>query len=316
MRPLLFALVLLLCTAISALAGNELGNGGDLVSQEFIAAGRKLVEELRAKPDSRIPDLERLATAVEKVKVTSSGHLTLHGAEVDAINYPEEQEIDVNRPRWEVSNPEKRASLVLHEYLGVIQVPDLHYEISGSYAAPFAAPEEKPKKFEVGVGTAYGWENPGKAWHHGSTSPGISLHAGYAMSQRSELLFQVDRQSFGSNDFGDSFAQRYSEATLGYRHWLNDSRTLRPFVQANAGYSWSRWDDTMVDPERTYEEWHYQSADDGNFALQLGAGVRYSLLRDIGLDLGASFHSVGPPWKWLGYDDKLLTFNAGMSVVF
>lgn len=316
MKALFFILLLLLGTAISALAGNELGNGGDLVAQEFIAAGRKLVQRLRETPDARIPEVDQLAEAVEKVKVTSAGSLTLHGAEVDAINYPEEREIDVSRPRWEAANPEKRASLVLHEYLGILQVNDLHYEISGSYASPFAV-EEKQKKFEIGLGTSFGWQGPFQGWHIRSSAPGLSVQFGYLLSERNELLLQVDRQTFNVEMDETADTETKTGVMAGWKHWLNSSKTWRPYILAGAGYSWTKWSETGPGGKSAYGQtlyYKYNYDARGDFALQLGTGVRYSLLRDVGLDLGVTFRDIGEPWHWS--NDKVLFGNAGLSVLF
>jgi hypothetical protein len=322
MKTVFILFAILLCTIASTAfgaEGNELGNGGDLVSQEFIAAGRRLVDDLRAKPDPRIPDVDKLAAAVEAVKVTSTSSLTLHGAEVDAINYPEELEIDVNRPRWQAASPEKHASLVLHEYLGIIQVNDLHYEISGSYAQPFAIPEEKPKKFEAAIGSSYGWTTPFESNREHSNQPGVSASFGYFLNTRSELLLGFERQSFGSS-YGDSWTDSRTQtaATAGYRWWFMRGKTWSPYVQANAGIVWQKSEFSFPSYSDPYAQYHWEGSDGKNLLLQLGSGVRYALLRDVNLDLGVGLQSIGTPWKRWDYGgyNKNITMSTAVGVMF
>ncbi len=294
------ALILLLLST-PGFAGNELGNGGDLVAQEFIAAGRKLVQELRAKPDPRIPDVEKLAKMVETVKVSTAETLTLHGNEVDAINFPEERHIDVSRSRWRDYGAGKRASLVLHEYLGVLNVDDKQYEISGSYADAFAVPVENSKKFELGLSTSYAAGMSVAS----SSNPGVGIFFGYKLSPRSTLGLKFDSRSHGSR----GGRERYTEIALSYKYWLAFGRKWSPYLQVSAGYVRTSTTELVTVPgwlqtERTYEN-------RGDINLQLGGGYRYSLLRDVGLDLGLHLDNVGAK-----LNGTFLVGNVGVDVAF
>lgn len=306
---LLILLLLTTATTVFASAGNELGNGGDLVAQEFIAAGRKLAEELRRKPDPRIPDAEKFAAAVEAVKVSTAESLTLHGNEVDAINFPQDQHIDVSRSRWRESTPGKRASLVLHEYLGVMGVDDGHYQISGSYAEAFAIPEEKPKRFEATLFSNYGMaQTLGQLatrtmW---SERPGFGLFAGYHLTNRSTLGIQVDSQKFARNyDEDYRFGYTTLELAVTYKYWLASAAPLRPYFRAGLGYGKLKHESAFRTSSYTTEIWDSDFSDNA-FAGQLGLGIRYALMKEVGLDLSGHVHALygkpGNAWKtMLGY---------------
>lgn len=302
MKKMFFlSLILTLVAAASAFAGgNELGNGGDLVAQEFVAAGKKLVEELKAKPDARIPDLSKFEEIVNTAKVSTAESLTLHGNEVDAINYPEEKHIDVSRSRWREYGPGKRASLVLHEYLGLAKVEDKQYEISSSYADAFKTEDEHPKNWEARVHTGYGFvTNYGV--NDKATRPAVGGFLGYKLSSRSTVGLTVESQNLVS-DFGYN-AQYYTntlQLTATYRYWLSDPKKFRLYLVGGAGVlrstSSSSWRD-----EHGYKVLSDDYSNGLTLIAQAGLGARYSLLKDLGLDFGLDF--LKPPsllttWKY------------------
>jgi hypothetical protein len=313
MKTVAFFVLLLLLVSISTFAGNELGNGGDLVAQEFVAAGRKLVEELRKKPDPRIPNVEELAKAVETVKVSTAESLTLHGNEVDAINFPDEKHIDVSRSRWRDAPPGKRASLVLHEYLGVLNVPDKQYEISASYADAFAIPEEKPKKFEAGLAATYGSSGSG-GYKSSTRTPGWSVCSGYHLGDRSTLGL-----NFSAQDFRRTYATNYDDETetlvllATYKHWFAASTSAwRPYTQIGAGVARSKWN--WVSREDHNTETIYKSGyTDTDFAFQIGLGCRYALMKYIGLDFSANAYSNEK--FWVPYQ-RFYLGKLGLDVLF
>lgn len=130
-----YAILIYISFSPLALAGNELGNGGDGFAQDFVATGRGMVAELRDNPDPRISDFAAFEKAVSNTHVASTTDpLLLDGQEVDAINYPHEGRITMSRPHWGALSAEKRRALVLHEYLGICcDRSDRNYEISSSY---------------------------------------------------------------------------------------------------------------------------------------------------------------------------------------
>lgn len=298
------------------IGGNELGNGGDYVAQQFIAGGRELVARLRKFPDSRIPNVDALEKAVERVKVTSAGDLTLHGAEVDAINFPADDHIDVNRARWQEAPSEKRASLVLHEYLGILQVNDLHYEISGSYADAFRVPEERPRKFSLEAGTAI---SSGVVdnfrWYK---RPGVELTLGYDLSQRDTVTLELMRQSHSEEDPQYSESSSLTTIAAGYKRWLNDSRVLRPFLTVSGGYTQPHHESTWASGlnrygETTYEKYDGSYLNTGALLLGAGGGARYAFAKDWGITGSGQLQSIGLGRR--GGQALALQFNLGVDVL-
>lgn len=171
----------MLLVSSAAWGGNELGNGGDTYAQEFVALGRGIAAKLKAEPNPKIAEIDALSKAVEETKVTTLDKVELAGAEVDAVNYPESRKIEVNRSRWKQYNAEEKASLVLHEYLGIAKVEDSRYEVSGEYSQAYAevfSEYNSQRKFFVGLGSgSYAFTgNAGKIF--GSSIPGLEFRVG------------------------------------------------------------------------------------------------------------------------------------------
>ena len=117
--------------ASAKMEGNEGGHGGDPYSLEFSTLAASLVDELReyeavnsALFNKHGFSARQLGSAVERVRVVSAEGegLWLKGREMDAINFPERNEILVNRSRWRESDLQARVKLVFHEYLGILGV--------------------------------------------------------------------------------------------------------------------------------------------------------------------------------------------------
>ena len=147
--------------SVSALAGNELGNGGDHYAQEFISLGRAIVSKQNADRDPLLPSASELSQVVEETQVTTKDSLLLREVEVDAINYPEQKKIEVSRARWQKYSAVEKAALVLHEYLGVANIEDSKYQISGSYSLAMGKTVEdvlwgqNGRRFSIGIGGGY-----------------------------------------------------------------------------------------------------------------------------------------------------------------
>lgn len=117
--------------------GWDNGNAGDTYTAEFILTARDLLPRMKLLPQSELSgiDMNRLSGAVLNAKVHSEEVLRLNGYEVDAINYPDRQEILVSRSRWRnLRAPQETANrlmLVLHEYLFLAGVDDTQFRVSG-----------------------------------------------------------------------------------------------------------------------------------------------------------------------------------------
>lgn len=119
-------------------AGDGVGNGGDGLAAEFILTAKDAFRILQNKPEvTQFLSLDKLSMAIANTKVSSTKEpLILNGVEVDAINYPDQQLIKINRLRWmdlrDSNRTLTRFNLVIHEYLGMIGINDHQYSISQS----------------------------------------------------------------------------------------------------------------------------------------------------------------------------------------
>ena len=138
------------------LNGGVDSGGGDGFVEEFIGYAR-LATRI-AKPrweitgvDFSALEAKLLATKVEMVdKVLKDGDRV----EKDALNFPKENRILVSRLRWKELNSNQKMILALHEYLGLLRIPDSGYETSQRLlnrengASPVPVPKD-PVSMEV-----------------------------------------------------------------------------------------------------------------------------------------------------------------------
>lgn len=116
--------------------GFDSGNAGDAVGAEFLYSARDLLQrfELLEAKGEKTFDLGKLRRAIETTVVVSEERVFLNGMERDAVNYPEQKLIKVNRTRWkELRQPvetKARLTLVLHEFLWILKVDDTNYSVS------------------------------------------------------------------------------------------------------------------------------------------------------------------------------------------
>jgi hypothetical protein len=158
------------------------------------------------------------------------------------------------------------------------------------------------KKLSLTVGAMYGFTLNGNTLR-AAHSPGLTAVLGYDLTPRSTLLASWAHQAFryGSDTITDD------NFSLGYKYWLTDSQSWRPWVQVGAGYVWEKFD----------EEWlgsHYRYGT-GNFQMNAGGGLRHQLTENIGIDASALLYKSGPPWKW-NYSSKVLATSLGIDVGF
>ncbi len=272
--------------SLGALAGNEHGNGGDGYALEFMALGRKAAGEVRLHPDPRISE-DSLRKAIETTNVTTKERLELQGVEVDAINYPEQKRIELNRSRWKEYGLDQKAALVLHEYLGVIGLDDSKYEISGKYflASSQEGPqnttststreveeEDKGNNFSMGIGAGYNvfGSNMGKLYD--ASAPGINLRLGYAFSSYFTVRAGFMQDAFKSvPEVEEPTAMSLNSVNLSLQyHWVQ-SRYLReqvgidPYIFAGSGHT-----------SRT-QNYLYEQASESDSAFNFHAGIGSNL---------------------------------------
>lgn len=127
MKLIMFILLLLPATSH---ATKVVGNGGDTYAIEFVNTAEEVQKYLQ-EGAPRLVDAKAFAAELLKTRVESTDKkLTLDGTIKDAINYPALKRIVFNRERWTNMTDHERAVLVLHEYLGILQVKDGSYQHS------------------------------------------------------------------------------------------------------------------------------------------------------------------------------------------
>ncbi len=131
----------LLCCSVSGLACAEsrVGNGGDAMAAEFVEMADDTLLQLAKLKSLAEPfplsaeEYKSLATAIATTVVfTKDKTILTNSAEVDAINYPVDHKILLNRSRWNalVYNLKSLKTIVLHEYLTLAGVDDKSYQVS------------------------------------------------------------------------------------------------------------------------------------------------------------------------------------------
>jgi len=134
MKLIITSLVLLLTLNLQAkeilLGGTEVGNGGDIISQEFITTGYRIAGALRVNPIDGV-SADEFLMKVATVQVYSKDKVMLNGEEVSAANFPSQNKIYVSKARWKATrNILLRAYLVFHEYLWMMGINDTNYKVS------------------------------------------------------------------------------------------------------------------------------------------------------------------------------------------
>lgn len=132
----LFLLIILSVFSTTAIAGDGVGNGGDSIASEFILTAKDALRILKGKSEvKKYLDVDKFEIAILNTKISSTDDsLILNDIEVDAINYPEQKRIKINRSRWldlrSSSRTVSRFNLVMHEYLGIMKIEDNQYSLS------------------------------------------------------------------------------------------------------------------------------------------------------------------------------------------
>lgn len=120
--------------ATDLLMGNDGPHGGDTYGGEFARIGFKLAQMLKESPEAVAQkiDLEKFHAAIESVIIYSEEgkNVVINGQNVDAINFPKDKKIILNRSRWREMLLKEKVRLVFHEYLGIIDAERDVYKVS------------------------------------------------------------------------------------------------------------------------------------------------------------------------------------------
>lgn len=130
-------LLLSLFFAFPSYATKIIGNGGDVYALEFVEYAGFIHRHIEHK-SMRNLNPAQFIKAVDETKVESTdAKLLLNNIPKDAINYPSARRIIFNRIRWSSMSEAERATLVFHEYLGIMGIDDSRYQISKSLLEDF-----------------------------------------------------------------------------------------------------------------------------------------------------------------------------------
>ena len=136
--------------------GNDGPHGGDSYGSEFSIIGYEIALSL-SELNQSIVNTEKFMKAIESVIVYSdeSSRVTLNSQIVDALNFPNDNIILVNRDRWRVMNLTQKIRLVFHEYLGIINSERDVYKSSVKFNQFFLS--ETKRLQELRIQNYYGY---------------------------------------------------------------------------------------------------------------------------------------------------------------
>lgn len=114
-----------------AYAGHGSSGGGDAAEVEFEGIGQGIVSAMKEKDRNLGFDVDALKRAVEATQVNMLRHrIVRENVERDAVNFPTETRIDVNRNQWMTLDPSSKVRLAFHEYLGIAGIETNVYSVS------------------------------------------------------------------------------------------------------------------------------------------------------------------------------------------
>ncbi|MBO9665588.1 MAG: hypothetical protein J7501_02095, partial [Bdellovibrio sp.] len=120
MKKLILFVMVLGLQAQAWAVGNEIANGGDSISAEFIRHGQTigdLWKQLDLPKDFPV-NASQFKDIVRDAIVETRDSVDIDGRVLDAINIPTQKRIVVNRARWAQIDDYKKIVIVFHEYVG------------------------------------------------------------------------------------------------------------------------------------------------------------------------------------------------------
>lgn len=114
-------------------AGHFTGNGGDSYAADFRYWEAALLQQLSQTQETLPFSIDHLQVIASKTIIQSEKELRLRGRLVDAINIPDPlaPKIFINRQSWDLLNISQKLRLIYHEYLGLMEIDDSRFQISG-----------------------------------------------------------------------------------------------------------------------------------------------------------------------------------------
>ena len=133
--------------------GWDVGGGGNSYAAEFMDIGRRVVLRLKAKNISEVKGVSvaLLDETLQKLKVKPTEDVLKKGDDpVDALNFPDEQRIELSLVHWAVSlSFYQKRRLVIHESLGLMRKVDSGYELTTAILAAMGSNEIYFGNFEI-----------------------------------------------------------------------------------------------------------------------------------------------------------------------
>jgi hypothetical protein len=132
MTKKVITMILGLClpTMVLAAEGGHIG-GGDHKAQAFTKIARDAADQIAAKPGLVQIDLTAFRNAIDSTEVEfTDDELVINGISKDAVNIRQQKKIRVNKSRWSSISARAQSALAVHEYLGILGLEDLNYNIS------------------------------------------------------------------------------------------------------------------------------------------------------------------------------------------
>ncbi|HAR41200.1 MAG TPA: hypothetical protein DCS07_00975 [Bdellovibrionales bacterium] len=125
------ATVLIVSQPSLSFAGGDNSGGGDSAEVEFASIGQGIATALRERNVVLDFDLNAYQQAISTAQVNMVRHaLYQNNTERDALNYPSEKRIEVNRNHWVDLRPVVKVQLAFHEYLGIAGIERDIYSVS------------------------------------------------------------------------------------------------------------------------------------------------------------------------------------------
>lgn len=138
-RIVLVAILLMSVPCSQAASGGAtgVGGGGNMDVAAFYQTAESALQALIPYSPALIAgqsiDFSKLLSTLKTTTVhATTQNLTLNGAKVDAINYPDAGEINFNQVRWESMTSGQKVQLVIHEMIGVSRLIDQNYQVSSA----------------------------------------------------------------------------------------------------------------------------------------------------------------------------------------
>ena len=237
--------------SLGAQAGTRDSGGGDAIALDFIATAVNIGSWL----DGNSSDVPGLDAAHFKNKLanlnlsTTDKVLLIDGIEKDAVNYPAQVKIIVNRARWsKIASKYQKTSLVLHEFLGIMGINDTLYSVSAKIGAKIIGDKEDLKQFFLCISTMQIFDSSENKIVFSDQQSGViefqpiaggtSVHFQHSFAgEKYRLQGSIPWESFGANDPGHASIEYMM---LDHTGLSANVKIFNPILPTQIGVSFGR----------------------------------------------------------------------------